>query len=103
MRLERWLYVLSLRFRSLFRSSRAETDLDDELRFHLEERAREFRARGMSGADARDAARRAFGGVEQRKEEIRDARRVRWIEDALRDVGFTLRLMRRSPGFTPSR
>ena len=97
---ERWLHVVSRRFDSIFRSNRVEADLSDELQFHLEERAREFVARGMSERDARNAALRAFGGVEQRKEECRDQRRVGWLEDLGRDLSYAGRMMRRSPGFT---
>jgi hypothetical protein len=93
-------FIIALRLRTLFRRSQVEDDLRDEMRFHLEERTREFVARGMTEPEARDAALRAFGGVEQRKEECRDARRVGFIEDALQDVRYALRGMRRAPGFT---
>ena len=100
MTVERWLRIIVLRARSLFLRSRVEADLHDELRFHIDERARQLVERGMPPHAARDAAMRAFGGVEQRKEECRDARHVGWLEDAVRDVAFAFRMMRRSPGFT---
>ena len=100
MSFERWLYVVRLRLRTLFRRDRVEDELGDEVRFHLDERARQFVARGMSERDARDAALGAFGGVEQRKEEIRDARRMGLVEDFVKDVRYALRMMRRAPGFT---
>jgi predicted permease len=93
-------YIVALRLRSLVRRDRVEDDLADEMRFHLEERTRELIGRGMSARDAHDAALRAFGGVEQRKEECRDARRVGFIEDAALDVRYALRTMRRAPAFT---
>ena len=69
--------------------------------YHIDERARELIAEGLSPSAARLAALRAFGGVEQRKEECRDARRVNVIEDLRRDIaGPAGRMMRRSPGFT---
>ena len=92
--------VVRLRLRSIFRRGVVEDELMNEIRFHLDERAREFVNRGMSAADAHDAAERAFGGVEQRKEECRDARRLGFLEDAVHDVRYSLRMMRRSRGFT---
>jgi len=97
---DRWPRIVRQRFRSLFQRDRAEDELEKEMEFHLEERTREFIAAGMSPGDARDAALRAFGGVEQRKEECRDARRVRPLEDLLHDLRYGVRMMRRSPGFT---
>ncbi len=99
MSFDRWYRVVRLRLRSVFRRDRVEDDLAAEISFHLEERAREFEARGMTPDAARDAAVRAFGGVEQRKEECRDRRDVGWIEDAARDLAYAVRLLRRNPAF----
>ncbi|MGH8378231.1 MAG: permease prefix domain 1-containing protein, partial [Gammaproteobacteria bacterium] len=68
--------------------------------FHLEQQAAEYQAAGMTPAAARQAARRAFGGVAQRQEECRDQRRVGWIEDLGRDLAYALRGLRKAPGFT---
>src|SRR5215210_5799692 len=100
MDMRRLAAVVRLRLRSLFRRAAVEDELTTEIRFHLGERAREFLRRGMSAAEANDAARRAFGGVEQRKEECRDARRFGLLEDAVHDVRYALRMMRRSQAFT---
>ncbi len=100
MRLERWLYTVPLRFRSLFRRTIVEQELDEELRYHIERLTEEHIARGVSPAEARLAAVREMRGVEQRKEECRDARRVRVFEDALQDVRFGVRTLLRLPGFT---
>src|SRR6476659_4656137 len=100
MRLERWLYTVPLRFRSLFRRTIVEQELVEELRYHIERLTEEHIARGVSPAEARLAAIRAMRGVEQRKEECRDARRVRVFEDALQDVRFGVRTLLRLPGFT---
>ena len=54
----------------------------------------------MSPDEARRAARRAFGGVEQAKEQQRDARSFVWLEDARRDLAYAVRTLVRSPGFT---
>ena len=85
---------------SVFRPSREERDLNDELQLHLEMKARENLAAGMTPEEARYAALKAFGGVEQRKEECRDADRLRLVEDFLQDLRYGLRQLRRNPGFT---
>ena len=97
---ERWLYTARLRLRSLVRRNRVEDDLADEMQFHIEERARELRATGLSEREARDAALRSFGGLEQRKEECRDARRVGLLEDFVQDLRYGARMLARTPGFT---
>src|SRR6202521_1934697 len=88
------------RLTALFRRRRMEDDLDDELRSHLEMSAELNLRKGMSPADARREALRSFGGIEQAKEECRDARKVNLIENFLQDVRFGLRMLRRSPGFS---
>src|SRR5919197_1857116 len=96
----RWFYKLPLRFRSLFRRSRVEQELSDEVRFHLEKLVDENVAKGMKPEEARYAALRELGGVEQIKEECRDMRRVNYIENLVQDLLYGLRQLRRNPGFT---
>jgi putative ABC transport system permease protein len=100
MRLERWLYTVPLRLRSLFRRDRVDRELDEELRFHVERLTDEHMARGLPPADARTAALRAMHGIEQRKEECRDTRRVRVIHDTLQDLRYAARTLVSSRGFT---
>jgi putative ABC transport system permease protein len=88
------------RLLSLFRNRSSERELSREIEAHLQLLEDEFVAKGMSPADARFAARRTFGGIDQAKEYHRDARSFRWIDDARRDVAYAVRSLRRSPGFT---
>src|SRR5882724_4940697 len=96
----RWYYKLPLRLRSIFHKNRTELDLSEEFQFHLQNQIDEYVAEGMNPKEARHAALRSLGGIEQAKEECRDARKVNLIENFLQDAGFGLRMLRRSPGFS---
>ncbi len=100
MRIRHWFYTLPLRLRSLFRRARVEQELDEELRYHLKRQIEEHIARGMTPEEARYAALRAMGGVERRKEECRDMRHVRWIENLAQDLRYALRTLFRNPVFS---
>src|ERR1700737_534642 len=100
MRPQHWLYTIPLRLRSLFRPRHLEQELDDELQFHLEHKIEEGIANGLSPKEARHAAMRAMDGLEQRKEEMRDMRRIHWLTDFLDDARFAIRSLRRTPGLT---
>src|SRR5947207_4101296 len=96
----RWFYKFPLRFRSLFRKSSVEKDLSDELRFHLGKLSEEKVAKGMTSQEARYAALRELGGVEQIKEECRDMRRVNFVENLVQDIRFGFRMLAKNPAFT---
>ncbi|MDE3135136.1 MAG: ABC transporter permease [Acidobacteriota bacterium] len=90
---------LRLRFQSLFSKGRVERELSDELRFHLERQIEENRAKGMSAEEARRQALIELGGIEQVKEECRDARAWQVLDETWRDACYAARMMRKSPGF----
>src|SRR5215208_1797730 len=90
---------LLFRLHNVIRPGRAEHDLAREITSHLALLEDEFRRRGMSPDDARFAARRAFGGVEQAKDVQRDARSVVWLDQLRQDLQYASRDLVRHPGF----
>src|ERR1700674_3784483 len=83
----------------LWRRTRMEEQLEKELRFHLDQHASELIAQGQAPDEARRQARLALGGPEQVKENCRDARGTRWLEDLLKAFLYAIRTLRKHPGF----
>src|SRR6059058_4664546 len=100
MRMKHWWFTTPLRLRSILRSRQVERELDEELQFHLEHKIAEGIARGLSPDEARYRALRAMDGLAQRKEEMRDMRRVHWLTDFVDDVRYAARSLRRTSGLT---
>jgi predicted permease len=88
------------RLRALLHRSEMESELDEELRYHIEQQTEQNIRLGMSPEEARCAARKAFGGVEQAKERSRDSRGVRWLEELGQDLRYGARMLVKNPGFT---
>lgn len=86
--------------KTTLRRSRMESEMDAELRFHIESRAEDLVRDGLSRAEATRLARIEFGGVERVKEEGREARGIRFFESILQDVRYGLRLLSKNPGFS---
>src|SRR5213079_2584698 len=89
---------LLLRLRSLFRRKSVEAELDEELSFHFEQQVAKFIQSGLPPQEAKRRARLDFGGVEQLKEEHREARGVTFIETLLLDIRYGLRMLRQNLG-----
>ncbi len=88
------------RLRALFGRERMEADLDEELRFHVEREAEKYRQVGLGEEEARRRARIAFGGHEQMKEDVREARGTSLLEQCGQDARYALRVLRKNPGFS---
>jgi putative ABC transport system permease protein len=88
------------RVMSAFRSGRAERDLAREINAHLRLIEDRFVEQGLTRDDARFAARRAFGGVEQAKELQRDERAFRWLTGWPMDLKLGARMLVKTPGLT---
>jgi len=95
-----WWHKIQRGFRALFRKEQLDHEMDEEMRFHLEMRTRQNLEAGMEPEEARYAALRSFGGMEQVKEVCRDLRGVAWIETFWQDARFGMRLLKRNAGFT---
>ena len=89
-----------LRLLSFFRTGAAEAELSREIHSHLQLLEDQFVSKGMPRADARLAARRAFGGVEQAKEHQRDARGFRWLDDSRVDFKLGARMLAKYPALS---
>jgi putative ABC transport system permease protein len=91
---------LWIRFITRLHHRDVEIEMDDELRFHFDMQIEKNIERGMNAPEARRQAMLQFGGLPQVKEECRDARIVRWLDETQRDLRYAFQSLRRKPGFT---
>lgn len=94
-----WLREFRLRVQSLFRRKQLDRDLNDELAFHLAQRADKNRSAGMDDAEARYAAHRQLGNTSHLKEETRNMRTLPTIENLAQDVRYGGRTLLKTPLF----
>src|SRR5437879_1542943 len=94
------LRILISRFRGQFAGRDTDTDLDHEIEEHLRSLAERFIRQGMSPEAAGHAAQRPFGGITQIRESHRDARRIPFIENCVRDLFFSFRMLRKKLAFS---
>src|SRR5882757_8429186 len=96
----RWPARVQMLFRSLFRRRKIESNLDEEMRDHLETEIASNIRTGMTLEEATFAARRLTGSISLYQEQCRDARGVAFFENCVRDLSYALQLLRRAPLFT---
>jgi len=86
--------------RAIVGRTQMESEMDAELRFHMQAYAEDLQRKGVGREEAMRRAHIEFGGVERAKEECRNARGVRFTESLLQDLRCGARALRKSPGFT---
>jgi predicted permease len=99
MRLEQWIYTIPLRLRALFHRNRLDSELDEELRDHIDRQIEVNMSRGMCAKDARLAALRAFGNPVSLHEQTRDTWNWNSLELLFGDIRYGARTLIRTPGF----
>jgi predicted permease len=91
---------LLYRLRALFQHKQMDSEVDEELRNHLEHEAEKYRREGVAPGEALRRARMALGGNEQVKQRVRESRGTKFAEDLLQDLRYAMRSFVKTPGLT---
>src|SRR5437763_16876725 len=94
----RWLSGLRVVVRSAIFRKRVEQELDEEMQYHLEQEINERLKTGLSAEEARYASLRVLGPISKSRDECRDMRGTRWVENLISDFRYSLRSIKRSKG-----
>jgi len=94
------LHPFLLRLKSLFRKRHANREIAEELEFHQELLRDKLRRQGVPEQRVNAEMRRTFGNANRWHERLRELWQFQWLENFLRDLSFSARMLRKSPGFT---
>jgi putative ABC transport system permease protein len=86
-------------WKGLWNRTQVEGELSDEMRFHVQTRAQHLQGSGLSPEEAHRRARIEFGSVVSYQEQVRETRRITWLEDFVQDWRYGWRVLRKNPGF----
>src|SRR6266571_4634670 len=95
-----WFQRIQRRLQGLFQKRKLDSDMAEEMRAHIEMRTRENIEAGMPADEARYAAMRQFGWVDNIQETCREQRGVTWLEHFIQDLRYGARMLRKNPGST---
>ena len=94
------LHAFLLRIKTLFRKRRMDRDMAEELEFHQSMLRDKLAGQGVPNSELNNAARQTFGDPGRWHERLRELWQFRRLENLLRDISFSARLLKKSPGFT---